>query len=277
MLINGQPADSYISQDLHNATALLTQNHSVFPLSIAENIGIGDPTEADNLKKIMEAARMGGASELIESFDQKWEQELTPMKTCVLRSYYVLEEGPLKDLMAAVERRREISGKPLARNKHRHNYSLPAFQAASRSVWPRKFVLCCVGRGMYSTNHICRARTFMRIMSEKTKLVIVDEPTSAIDPAGEYELFEQLRSMRAGKTMVFVTHRFGHLTKFADLILCVLRVLIQCHLSSADIVISCMKSGELVESGTHRELMEKGGEYCKLYEVQANAFAESSP
>ena len=59
-------------------------------------------------------------------------------------------------------------------------------------------------------------------MSDKTKLVVVDEPTSAMDPTGEFELFETLRSMRSGKTMVFVTHRFGHLTKHADLILCVL-------------------------------------------------------
>ena len=62
----------------------------------------------------------------------------------------------------------------------------------------------------------------MRLMSEKTKLVFVDEPTSAMDPTGERDLFETLRRMRAGKTMVFVTHRFGHLTRHADLILCVL-------------------------------------------------------
>ena len=59
----------------------------------------------------------------------------------------------------------------------------------------------------------------MRLMSDKVKLVVVDEPTSAMDPTGEFELFETLRSMRADKTMVFVTHRFGHLTKHADLIL----------------------------------------------------------
>lgn len=59
----------------------------------------------------------------------------------------------------------------------------------------------------------------MRLFSDKTKLVVVDEPTSAMDPTGEYELFERLRGMRQGKTMVFVTHRFGHLTKHADLIL----------------------------------------------------------
>ena len=59
----------------------------------------------------------------------------------------------------------------------------------------------------------------MRIMSDKVKLVVVDEPTSAMDPLGEFELFEKLRTVRPGKTMVFVTHRFGHLTKHADLVL----------------------------------------------------------
>ncbi len=62
----------------------------------------------------------------------------------------------------------------------------------------------------------------MRLMSGKIKLVVVDEPTSAMDPLGEFELFEKLRSYRAGKTMIFVTHRFGHLTKHADLVLYVL-------------------------------------------------------
>lgn len=59
----------------------------------------------------------------------------------------------------------------------------------------------------------------MRLMSPRTKLVIADEPTSAMDPLGEYTLFEQLRSLREGKTMIFITHRFGHLTKYADVIL----------------------------------------------------------
>ena len=62
----------------------------------------------------------------------------------------------------------------------------------------------------------------MRLMNPRTRLVVVDEPSSAMDPLGEFELFERLRALRAGKTMVFVTHRFGHLTKYADVILYVL-------------------------------------------------------
>ncbi|KIK64374.1 hypothetical protein GYMLUDRAFT_983300, partial [Collybiopsis luxurians FD-317 M1] len=99
------------------------------------------------------------------------------------------------------------------------------------------------------------ARTFMRLNSNKIKFVAVDEPSSALDPAGELELFDNLREARKGKTMIFVTHRFGHLTKHADRIL-------------------CMKEGRIVESGSHTELMALNGEYRKMYEVQANAFQE---
>lgn len=59
----------------------------------------------------------------------------------------------------------------------------------------------------------------MRISSGKMKLVVADEPTSAMDPEGEFELFQTLRQVREGMTMIFITHRFGHLTKHADLIL----------------------------------------------------------
>jgi len=83
--------------------------------------------------------------------------------------------------------------------------------------------------------------------------VAVDEPSSALDPEGELKLFNNLREARAGKTMVFVTHRFGHLTKYADKIL-------------------CMKDGKVAECGTHEELMRKEGEYHKMYKTQAEAF-----
>jgi len=59
----------------------------------------------------------------------------------------------------------------------------------------------------------------MRLDSGKVKFVAVDEPTSALDAEGEAQLFDRLLEARSGKTMVFVTHRFAHLTKFADIIL----------------------------------------------------------
>ncbi len=58
----------------------------------------------------------------------------------------------------------------------------------------------------------------MRFASGKVKFVAVDEPSSALDPEGEALLFGNLIDERDGKTMIFVTHRFGHLAKRADLI-----------------------------------------------------------
>ncbi len=58
----------------------------------------------------------------------------------------------------------------------------------------------------------------MRFESGSVKLVAVDEPSSALDAEGEASLFSNLIQVRQGKTMIFVTHRFGHLTKHADLV-----------------------------------------------------------
>jgi ABC-type multidrug transport system fused ATPase/permease subunit len=113
----------------------------------------------------------------------------------------------------------------------------------------------------------------MRFKTGKIKLLSVDEPSSALDPRGEFELFERLRQTGEGKTMIFVTHRFGHLTKYADMIMWVSH-LIFCSegLTPQD---RCMKEGKVIELGTHKDLMARDGEYASLYNVQAQAFTES--
>lgn len=59
----------------------------------------------------------------------------------------------------------------------------------------------------------------MRFNSGKVTFAAVDEASSAIDAAGEVQLFDNLIKQREGKTLVIVTHRFGCLTRQADLIL----------------------------------------------------------
>lgn len=59
----------------------------------------------------------------------------------------------------------------------------------------------------------------MRLRRGQIRFFAADEPTSALDPEGEHELFTRLRQRRKGMTVVFITHRFGHVTKHADLIL----------------------------------------------------------
>jgi ABC-type transport system involved in cytochrome bd biosynthesis fused ATPase/permease subunit len=59
----------------------------------------------------------------------------------------------------------------------------------------------------------------MRFNSGQIRFLAVDEPSSALDAEGEQYLLDNLLKERQGKTIIFVTHRFGKLTKHADLIL----------------------------------------------------------
>jgi ABC-type multidrug transport system fused ATPase/permease subunit len=111
----------------------------------------------------------------------------------------------------------------------------------------------------------------MRFNSGAVRFVAVDEPSSALDADGELKLFENLIAARKGKTMVFVTHRFGHLTRYADNIMYV-RKLEGLTCTSNPRICRCLKDGVIVEEGSHEQLIECGGEYANLYNIQAAAF-----
>lgn len=116
ILIGGQDAAKYRIEELHEATALLTQDHTIFPgLSLSENIGIGDPSDVDNVKKIREAARLGGAHEFINKLPRQFDEELSPVQTC--QAFRTLSPGPLRKLRDDVERVKDLSGtlRPFAR------------------------------------------------------------------------------------------------------------------------------------------------------------------
>ena len=83
-------------------------------------------------------------------------------------------------------------------------------------------------------------------------LIIMDEPSSALDPASEYQLNQELRQIAEDKTVVFISHRLAT-ARDAD-------------------CIYMMKDGRIVEQGTHDELLKLGGEYSRMWELQAQAY-----
>ena len=92
------------------------------------------------------------------------------------------------------------------------------------------------------------ARTFFR----DAPLVILDEPTASLDARAEAELFERIRTLFKGRSVVLISHRFS-------------------SVRSAD-RIYVMKEGEVVEHGSHEELMTLGGLYAELFNLQAAAY-----
>lgn len=95
---------------------------------------------------------------------------------------------------------------------------------------------------------IALARSYYK----KTGLVLLDEPSSALDPIAEYSMNQSLFEMAQGKSVVFISHRLST-TRKAD------RIYV-------------MKNGEIIEEGTHKELLEQSGIYHQMWVTQAGKY-----
>ena len=88
-----------------------------------------------------------------------------------------------------------------------------------------------------------------RSLYKNAPVLVLDEPTAALDPIAENEIYLHYRDMTKGKTSLFISHRLAS-TQFCDRIL-------------------FLDGGKIAEEGTHDELISNGGEYAKLYEIQS--------
>ncbi|MGO0058572.1 ABC transporter ATP-binding protein [Brevibacillus fluminis] len=95
-----------------------------------------------------------------------------------------------------------------------------------------------------------------RALYKDSQMIILDEPTAAIDPITEQEIFQKFRDVAKDRIAIFISHRMAS-AKLAD------RIVV-------------MKDGEIVETGTHLELMDKRGEYYRMYQAQAQWFENPS-
>jgi len=93
-----------------------------------------------------------------------------------------------------------------------------------------------------------------RALYKNGPILVLDEPTAALDPIAENDIYMKYHEMTGGKTSLFISHRLAS-TRFCDRIL-------------------FLQDGVITEEGTHEELLSLGGEYAKLFHVQARYYQE---
>jgi ATP-binding cassette subfamily B protein len=95
---------------------------------------------------------------------------------------------------------------------------------------------------------IAIARAYMR----EAEVLILDEPTAALDARAEYEVFRRFKELSKGKTAILISHRFSSV-RMAD------RILV-------------LADGKVEAAGTHEELVSQPGRYAELFELQAAGY-----
>lgn len=93
-----------------------------------------------------------------------------------------------------------------------------------------------------------------RALYKNGPVMVLDEPTAALDPIAESEIYSHYNQFSQGKTAVFISHRLAS-TKFSDRII-------------------LMEDGKILEMGTHEELMEAGRAYARMFEMQSSYYRQ---
>ena len=95
-----------------------------------------------------------------------------------------------------------------------------------------------------------------RCLYKDAPMLVLDEPTAALDPIAESNMYEEYKTATREKSALFISHRLAS-TKFCDKIL-------------------FLENGKIIETGTHDELLAKKGKYAEVFEVQSQYYTEGA-
>lgn len=110
------------------------------------------------------------------------------------------------------------------------------------------------GEGFESSGGEGQKIALARALYKNAPIIILDEPTAALDPKAEYEIYQNFNDLIEGKTVIYISHRLSS-ARFCD-------------------KIAVFDKGKIIEYGTHEDLLQKNGKYAQLYKMQARFYTD---
>ena len=95
---------------------------------------------------------------------------------------------------------------------------------------------------------IALARAFFR----QSPIVLLDEPSASLDPLAEQEIFSRFAELSDGRTTMLISHRLSNIVRCDKILV--------------------LSDGRIVEQGSHKELLDRGGQYAHLFQLQASKY-----
>ena len=229
ILLDGVDLREYDLSSVRRAIGVIFQDFVRYDMRFDENIGVG---EIDEVRGYLD--RAGNGTWAVERVPDEWAFESSPG---TLRP-------PPEDAVAG------NGGEPVptplatAAEKSLAASLLSRFPSGYRQMLGRRFD-GGVDLSGGEWQKIALARAYMR----DAQVLILDEPTAALDARAEYEVFLRFSELVAGRLAVLISHRFSTV-RMAD------RIIV-------------LQNGTVVEDGTHEALVENGGLYAELFRMQA--------
>ena len=228
ILLDGIDLREYDLASVRRAIGVIFQDFVRFDMRFDENIGVG---EIDEVRAYLD--RVGNGALAYERMPPGESYDSSPGTRGTRRNGGSSEPVPAP-LATAAE-------KSLAATL------LPRFPEGYRQMLGRRFD-GGVDLSGGEWQKVALARAYMR----DAQVLILDEPTAALDARAEYEVFLHFSELVAGRTAILISHRFSTV-RMADRIIVLLE-------------------GQIVEDGTHEELVTRGGLYAELFALQAAGY-----
>ncbi len=229
ILLDGRDLREYDLASVRRAIGVIFQDFVRFDMRFDENIGVG---QIDAVEPYLE--RSGNGHAAVEQMPPEWRFDPSPLGARRDQPIDTASELPPEPLISAAE-------KSLASSL------LPRFSLGYRQMLGRRFE-GGVDLSGGEWQKIALGRAYIR----DAQLLILDEPTAALDARAEFEVFSRFAELVAGRMAILISHRFSTV-RMAD------RIIV-------------LDGGHLVEEGTHAELVARGGLYAELFGLQAAGY-----